>query len=332
MVMVLLLTACGKENSSFTPGKPSAEKRSLEDILEDINNDFDAVIAELKDELDDVFTKVGDSYSSYLSSKDAITQWYELSHSKANKLFERTSENAVEYYKTLVATIDHDDSAAIDDAMEEYYDTVYNDTFEGFYDAIYDGAFENIYDKYYNGVIDAARDAVNYSEWLDVKMDCYSEWLDAKMEIYSTWLDAKMDIYGTWLDVKLGFWMGDFDIDSILAENKEKEAPTATPTATPTPEETPTSTPTTSSPNWRQFLKDYEAFIDSYIAVLKKYSADPTDFSILGDYMNMMTELSEWDDKYDDMSDGLDDPTELAEFIQEWTRIYTKMITALADI
>ena len=85
-----------------------------------------------------------------------------------------------------------------------------------------------------------------------------------------------------------------------------------------------------SSSDWRKFLKDYEEFVDAYVAVLKKYTANPLDFSILGDYMDMMTAAEEWSDEYDAMSDELDDPKELAEFIKEWTRIYAKMFSAFA--
>ena len=83
------------------------------------------------------------------------------------------------------------------------------------------------------------------------------------------------------------------------------------------------------SSDWRQFLQDYEAFMDDYIEILKKYHANPADLSILSDYMSMMTKLTEWSDKYDDISGGLDNPDELAEFTQEWMRIYTKQMNAL---
>jgi hypothetical protein len=93
------------------------------------------------------------------------------------------------------------------------------------------------------------------------------------------------------------------------------------------------STPASaSSADWRQLLKDYEKFMDAYIDVLKKYKENPADLSILSDYMNMMAELEEWTDKYDDMSDEFDDPAELAEFMKEWTRIYTKQINAIAGL
>jgi hypothetical protein len=106
---------------------------------------------------------------------------------------------------------------------------------------------------------------------------------------------------------------------------------------TATSSDKPTTTPdadssSTASTDWRQLLKDYEEFMDDYIAILKKYTENPLDTSILGDYMDMMTELEERSDKYDDMSDDLDDPDELAEFMKEWTRIYTKQINAIAGI
>jgi len=78
-------------------------------------------------------------------------------------------------------------------------------------------------------------------------------------------------------------------------------------------------------------LKDYEEFVDAYIIILKKVENNPTDPTILGEYMSMMTKSLEWMTKYEDISDSLNEPKELTEFLNEWTRIYTKLINAMAS-
>ncbi len=46
----------------------------------------------------------------------------------------------------------------------------------------------------------------------------------------------------------------------------------------------PESSSTSSNTDCAQFIKDYSDFADSYIAILKKYKANPTDASILSEY------------------------------------------------
>lgn len=87
----------------------------------------------------------------------------------------------------------------------------------------------------------------------------------------------------------------------------------------------------TDTGGWRQFLKDYEAFVDDYIAFMKKYQANPTDMTLLSDYADMMTRVSEWSENADEFSDELNDPSELAEYAKEYVRILTKMTTSLAE-
>jgi len=42
-----------------------------------------------------------------------------------------------------------------------------------------------------------------------------------------------------------------------------------------------------------QFISDYEDFADSYIAVMEKVQADPTDESVLKEYTEMMNKATE---------------------------------------
>jgi hypothetical protein len=42
-----------------------------------------------------------------------------------------------------------------------------------------------------------------------------------------------------------------------------------------------------------QFISDYEDFADSYIAVMEKVQADPTDESVLQEYTEMMNKATE---------------------------------------
>lgn len=92
-----------------------------------------------------------------------------------------------------------------------------------------------------------------------------------------------------------------------------------------------TATNTSSEmPAWKEFLADYEAWVDNYVEVAKKYSDNPTDMSILSDYTDMMAELSEWQTKATDVQNELQEasPAEVAEYAAEVARIAAKIAEA----
>ncbi len=76
---------------------------------------------------------------------------------------------------------------------------------------------------------------------------------------------------------------------------------------------------------WRQFLKEYEAWVDEYIEIVKKYKANPTDMSILSDYTNMLSKVSEWSEKADKIQLELKDTDEALKYSEEVLRIAGKL-------
>ena len=73
-----------------------------------------------------------------------------------------------------------------------------------------------------------------------------------------------------------------------------------------------------------EFLEGYENFMDNYIVILKKSKADPTDMSIMTEYMSLMTEASEWTSKTPDCTDMA--------FLGKLSKIQMKMTTAAAGM
>lgn len=80
-----------------------------------------------------------------------------------------------------------------------------------------------------------------------------------------------------------------------------------------------------SSTDCDEFLKGYEKFMDKYIAILKKYKANPTDASILSDYTSMLTEAQEWSTK---TADCAADP----KFASKISAIQMKIANAAAGL
>lgn len=89
------------------------------------------------------------------------------------------------------------------------------------------------------------------------------------------------------------------------------------------------STSSSSSANWKQLIKDYEAWVDDYIAFMKKYKdADSSQLSsMMSDYSKLMSDMSEWSKKMDDMEDELSG-NDLTEYLKELTRITQKLNSA----
>ena len=73
-----------------------------------------------------------------------------------------------------------------------------------------------------------------------------------------------------------------------------------------------------------EFLEGYENFMDNYIVILKKSKADPTDMSIMTEYMSLMTEASEWTSKTPDCTD--------TEFLLKLSKIQMKMTIAASGM
>lgn len=207
-------TAQGEEGSSEET--PAPAEGSPEAIIEQIEKDFADTQQGLLDAQTTLFAEVGDTYDGYVANVQAVQDWYSLAVSETEGLSARTLENARQYYRSVVSTVDHGDRDALEDAMDDLYDLIYDDAFEGYYDAIYDEGFEVMYDQYYDGVLADAYDTVPYDEWYDTKSDEYDVWYDGRSDVYDAWYDGRSDIYDEWFDVNSAFYSGDFDINEIL--------------------------------------------------------------------------------------------------------------------
>ncbi|MDR0854474.1 MAG: DUF4190 domain-containing protein [Clostridiales Family XIII bacterium] len=78
---------------------------------------------------------------------------------------------------------------------------------------------------------------------------------------------------------------------------------------------------------YKQFLEEYEAWVDNYIALLEKYQNDPTDLSILDDYTAMTKDMLEWSEKAEQIQGDLTGD-DLIDYMETMTRI-TKKLTGL---
>ena len=80
---------------------------------------------------------------------------------------------------------------------------------------------------------------------------------------------------------------------------------------------------------WEKFIDDYNKWADEYIEIVNKYKSNPTDASILTDYTEMTSEVAQWAEKADKVTDELkDSPADAAKFAEELLKISNKLAKA----
>lgn len=79
-------------------------------------------------------------------------------------------------------------------------------------------------------------------------------------------------------------------------------------------------------PEFKEAMDSYEAFYDEYCDFMKKYMANPTDLTLLSGYADMLTRLSDMDEKFktwegEDLNDA-----ELKYYLDVINRINQKLL------
>ena len=93
---------------------------------------------------------------------------------------------------------------------------------------------------------------------------------------------------------------------------------------------TPANTATDSGNfEWRQFMKDYEAWVDSYVTFMKKYKENPTDTSLASEATKLAEESITWSQQVEEWDQKSMSADELKEFLEIYNRINQKITSVL---
>lgn len=276
------------------------DKDSPEGVIAAIQGDFDSTIADLEKVREEAYAAIGGTYEGYLENQQKLEDWYAYAEKQVAALGERTRDNGVLFFKSVVDTVDHENDRALSRALDDYYDAVYEDAFDKLYDAIYEDAFDDIYDTYYDGILLDAQDALGYSEVSKVRSDAYKSYERGRTAVYKELTRARSDVYQDKTDVSSGFYNKEFDIDAILgssgASSNKSEG-----TAASTPEqEAEKVEPVASSasvegvtPEFKEVMDGYEAFFDEFIAFMDKYENSGDSVALAADYASYMSKYAE---------------------------------------
>lgn len=118
------------------------------------------------------------------------------------------------------------------------------------------------------------------------------------------------------------------DVAEIVVE-EAVESVAEIPVEEPPVEETPVEeTPAENGirPEFKKAMDDYEAFYDEYCAFMKKYMANPTDLSLLGEYSDMMQKLTEMDEAFAQWESNDMSSEELSYYLEVTSRVSQKLL------
>lgn len=225
-VLVFMLAACGGQSASTTNatpgGEPVAQEEKAaptlsgtpEEVLAAMQQDFSDTAQKLYDEQQAVFEQVGDTFDDYLANTEAIQEWYELTVSETESLGERAQENSRAYFQAVISSVDPEDDDAIADAIDAYYEAIYDDAYGDYYDAVYEDLYSDMYDQYYDDILGDAFDTEDYSDVSDARSDEYENWSDHRSDVYGAISDARSEIY----DISSDAWSAYYDDEFVIGE------------------------------------------------------------------------------------------------------------------
>ncbi len=112
------------------------------------------------------------------------------------------------------------------------------------------------------------------------------------------------------------------DKESVETEPAEE----ASEADTSVPAEASSATESPANVEWREWLAEYEAWVDSYIELSEKYTENPTDATIMTEYLDALGKLAEWSIEADEVEIELEnDPQALSEYLETLSRITQKL-------
>ena len=79
-------------------------------------------------------------------------------------------------------------------------------------------------------------------------------------------------------------------------------------------------------PEFKEAMDSYEAFYDEYCAFMKEYSENPSDLTLLSQYGEMMTQLSDMTEKFEAWNEDEMNDAELNYYLEVSNRVAQKLL------
>lgn len=114
--------------------------------------------------------------------------------------------------------------------------------------------------------------------------------------------------------------------DAKDSGNKKAEEKPEVPTEKPLPSANMPEVETTD--DWKEFLAEYDAWVDEYIVVFNKYKNNRQDKDILLEYAKMQQQLAEWNEKTEEYVIKLEITPEV---LEEYTNAIAKIAVKFTE-
>lgn len=189
-----------------------------DEMIAAMQSDCNDTAQRLYDSQADLFATVGDTFEGYNANIDAVKQWYASTVSETEALGERMLENSKVYFQAVVDTVAPDDREALSDAIDTYYDAIYDDAYGDYYDAVYSDLYHDIYERFYSGVISDAFDTEEYSKVSEAMSGECENYSDSMSGVYNAISDARSEIYDVGSDAWSAFYDNEFTLENIFRE------------------------------------------------------------------------------------------------------------------
>lgn len=226
-ILGVALMGCsgGSQGSEVTVGNSDTQgeqqvvvSEAPEEILQAMQGDCNDTAQKLYDKQVELFEIVGDTFEGYNANIDAIKEWYALTVSETEALGGRMLENSRTYFQAVIDTVGSDDRDALSEAIDNYYDAIYNDAYGDYYDAVYNDLYHDIYDRFYAGIISDAYDTEEYSKVSAAQSGEYDNYSDSMSDLYEAISDARSEVYDVSSDAWGAYYDKEFTLENIFRE------------------------------------------------------------------------------------------------------------------
>ncbi len=337
--------------------------RTANDI-EELESVVDAHVSECVQALEGEWEALAadiDTFDEYMNNADAIEEFHTHIEDSASQILTLICNYGISYTELILQS----DSSYKDKYkdFEDFKDCIYEDACKSVKEDIYEDLLKEVKDYYYDGIIKDAKDSVGYSDWADARGDAYDWWSDARVEVYGEWSDTRSDLYGFYTDMRSALYSGDIDeANDELQDFRDKfsnESASSSETseggATNDEDETSADGETDISsdggahvsaeaenetvaevaidtngirPEFKEAMDSYEAFYTEYCELLKKYTENPTDLTLLSKYGEMIAKAEEVDEAFEAWDE--DDMT--GEELNYYLEVNNRVLQKIADM
>lgn len=350
------LFACGEEKKEVKTKKKvetdvKVDKRQKVDIskpenikeyvgsAKDLGKQVSDMVLLLEKKHSKLRKNIGNSFEGYQAHRDDINEYYALILSDSKASFDQLSTDSLGYFKRIFREYAGDEDK-LEDAIDDYYDEIYDGVLDDYYDDVYDGILDQIYDDYYSGVLDDVVDKMDYDEWSSLSSEAYKSWSTASSDVFKTWNKISSGCYEIWSEASNQLWNEGKDINELMAKmssayiKSQVDQETEEPEETKEPEETEipengNDATTGIREDLKEALDSYEEFVDEYVEFLKEFKESDDITSMMNDYNSYMAKYTETMSKIQQLDTGDLSKEEAAYYLEVVNRINQKIMEAV---